>query len=288
MVVQDKLSDAEKLAKDMSITLRQGRWEPDPSVVAQRQAEFRKANEETANLQGKLGIVVVILITLMIVMSVVNMDAACFFPLLIVLMFGVIIAIVILVSNKVKPTPYIDWNDQYPIVKVDKTQVHLNDQQVDFSSMAGAEVDRYHNELVLLNKALKRRSIPFDAYKNVTEMVLALQGAIEANGVHVTDKYPEWNGPNALQRDPDIGKSSDPEPSDDQQEAPEDPWVVTPIEDELEKPLETKGPTEVKPVDIPITAPTVETKDQSGQVCSKCGARLNEDLIECPNCGSGF
>jgi hypothetical protein len=283
--VEDNSSGAEKLAKDMGITLRQGQWKPDPSVVTKRQAEFRKSNEDQSNMQGRLGAVVIIFIMVMVAMSVVNMDAACFFPLLIVLMFGVIVSIMILLSNHIKPAPYVNWEEQYPVVKVERTQMHLNDQGIDFTDVAGAEVDRYHNEIQLINKALKRRSIPLDAYKDVTEMVLAMQGALEANGVRVFDKYPEWKGPSALQSVPEVDKSPGLRSHDEQQDISEEPWVVTPVEKEPERPPMAKDTTVKEPIVIPSTKPAVGIKGPGDQICSKCGAVFSEDLIECPNCG---
>ena len=273
----------------MGITLRQGRWEPDRSVVAQRQVQFRKGGEEQSNMQGKLGAVIVIFITMMIVLStIINMDAACIFPLLIALMFGVIIAIVILLSNRVRPAPYIDWEEQYPVVEVDRTMVHLNNQQIDFSNVGGAEVDRYHNEFQLINKALKRRSIPLDAYKDMTEMVLAIQGALEANGIRVFDKYPEWNGPSSLKPIPSASKSVGPSSMANLQVEEEEFQVVTPVEEEPENPPVTPVTNAAKPEDISTTVPVVGTKGPKDQVCSKCGAVISEDLIECPNCGTGI
>jgi hypothetical protein len=281
--VQNDISDPEKFAKDMGITLRQGRWAPDQSLLAKRQAQAQGAGEETKRLQGNLLGVIIICITLMIVISVIGIEASCLFSLLLFFMFVVIVAIVMFLSNHVKPAPYIDWAERYPVVEVDRTIVHFNSREIDFPRIGGVQVDRYHNEFLILDKTLTRREIALDGYTDPTEMVLALQGAFEANGVRVIDKYPEWNGPSSVRPITDPAINPRPRTQVYSSDSIDEPVEVTPIVEEQKTP-----PQPVHTADIPSTSPVAVTKGPVGQVCSKCGAPISEDLIECPNCGSSI
>jgi hypothetical protein len=279
--VQNDNSDPEKFAKDMGITLRQGRWAPDQSLLAKRQVQARGAGEETKRLQGNLIGVIIICITVMIVISVVGIEASCLFSLLLFLMVVVIVAIVMFLSNHVKPAPYIDWAERYPVIEVDRTMVHFNGREIDFYKIGGVQVDRYHNEFLIIEKTLIRRTVALDCYQNVTEMVLALQGAFEANGVNVVDRYPEWNGPSSVRPVTDPVKSPRPKTEVYSSDSIDEPIEVKPIVEEQENPPQQTA-------DVPSTGPTAKPKGPIGQVCSKCGAPISEDLIECPNCGSSI
>jgi|GEM_PF-6864363 len=294
MFVQDEVSDAEKFAKDQGIPLRQGRWAPDAGMVAQRQAQFRKANEEQSNMMGKLAGVIAIFITMMIVVSVIPMEASCLFSLIMFFTFGIVVAMVMILSNRVKPAPYVDWQERYPLIEVNRTAIHFNGKEIDFSKIGGVEVDRYHNEFLLIETNLARRAVPLDVYPNMTEMVLALQGAFEANGVRVTDRYPEWNGPSQIKPIRADGTGTAPrtvapeDDGEDEEDGQDEEFFVTAIEEGPKERPVVPAPSVPKPAERPTTVPTVTAPQPKGQVCSKCGSPLNDDLIECPNCGSAI
>jgi hypothetical protein len=142
-----------------------------------------------------------------------------------------------------------------PIVQIKKNIVTLDGSVLDPSKISFVELDR-EKDIRIFFKHNEDRRLVLRYYKRPDSLTYAFTLAMQNNGVRI--KYKS-----------DIEAISD--LSDD---------------DETDEELATPDKNEIVTKKIP--KPIVKENGTAKGHCSKCGAAIDEDLIECPRCGTSL
>jgi hypothetical protein len=277
-----------------------GRWEPKRFFEQQaaERLQKEKAARDRKNLQRIMWVVgIVTFLSLIIPMMLPGNTGCdpCFLTTFIAFLFIGIMLWVIYASGNVGQAAQANLPYFYPVVDVRGNTIYLDGVPVDYSTVAQCQWDQVMDEVRIVGNDWRRKVIYLRSYESPEALAMALRRAFVANGIKVDVRTAEGFGTFAERRQAVEQPYGAPPQEVAMAPVAEEPgWAVEPVSEEEDYALKTERTVAEVVPDIPMPfkepAPvvTVVQATDTGPRCRNCGAQLDEDLIECPNCGTAI
>ena len=306
-----------RVANKVGIELTDGRWAP---TKFRRQQDEMRANQERqrqTNAKTFYTIFVVMagvmVIPLLLISMIGGMDFfACLFIVIVIFTIVAVIMAVIYASSNLDFVAIQNLKGLYPVVETKGTRLFLDNGPVDYSKVSVCQLDRGHEEFRIIWKDWKRQVILYKQYEWPDTLASALKAVFEANGIPVEETLFTFYDPQSI-REISHGSAVSAQTETTIEQRRKIVSAQATLAEERQRQLDEQRSKEVvKTVEAtmdediartevvlrteldrpkPRTVPTAKgpvTSAKPGAFCRKCGAKIDEDLIECPRCGTAL